>query len=146
MVFSWAPSVFTKKLVTSPIRIWERKERQRETTNILVKQKAKTVWLRTDQLHWISCQLNMVRSKIIHECSSLPCNDYIFLRSACFRFISPFGWFYAALVNPNINTSHSLSSVGNCRPQCLMDLLSLHFSFFSVHIYCSSIKPWLHFD
>lgn len=34
-----------------------------------VKQKAKTVWF--DQLHWIFCQLNMVRSKIIHECSSL---------------------------------------------------------------------------
>lgn len=145
MVFSWAPSVFTKKLVTSPIRIWDGKKRDRG--NICVKQKAKTVWLRIDQHHWIFCQLNMVCSKIIHECSSLSLATItFFLGRPALYFPSPFGWFYAALVNPKINTSHSLSSVGVCQPQCLTDLPSLHSPFFAVRIYCSSIKAWLYFD
>lgn len=55
--------------------------------------------------------INMVHRKIIHECSSLSHVTITVLlgQPAFFLLPSPFGWFYAALLNPNINTSHPLT-------------------------------------
>ena len=143
MVFSWAPSVFTKKLVTSPIRIWPYTKRRKRDTNIFVKQRAETAWIRADQLQWIFCQLNMAHSKIIHVFLPQPGSDCNFPHHSL-----DFMLLYEIPLTPihiPIN-SNSLLSVGlfftwmSQRP-LIFPLLFL----FLQELNCSSIKPQQYF-
>lgn len=115
MVFSWAPSVFTKKLVTSPIRIWDRKKH----SQAVVKD-----WSSSEY-----CQLKLFMSvppSAWQRWHSSRLADFMLL-------------YWIPTLTPPI---HSLSSVGVCWPQCLIDLLSLHFSFYHSCVKTATIL-WL---
>lgn len=104
MVFSWARSVFTRKLVTSPIRIWDGEETLHASDVALA----------------AGFELEMIEASLPRQTSHLCSNSLN----------SPFGWFCIAARHPNINTAPSLSAQWEFVNLSVSDFSSLHFPSF----------------